>query len=328
MSVVEVGLILVLVALAVVVGFALRRSRAASRPPASAPLGGRLARSSAALGAALKTVLGSSRTEEMWQGVEDALVASDVGVAQAAAIVAQARHRRPSPEQVPEVLRSVLEGELAGRDRALRLGEVKPAVILVVGVNGVGKTTTIAKLAHRLAADGRVPLLAAADTFRAAADTQLRTWGERLGVDVVGGQEGADPAAVAHDAYAAARARGRDVVLVDTAGRLHSRHNLMAELAKIRRVLDGESGGVAEVLLVLDATGGQNAIAQVAEFTKAVGVTGIVLTKLDGTARGGVVLAVEKELGVPVKLIGLGEGLDDLVEFEPEAFVGALLADV
>ncbi len=200
-------------------------------------------------------------------------------------------------------------------------------MIVVVGVNGTGKTTSIAKLANRLKTAGREPLLGAADTFRAAADAQLRTWADRVGVQVVGGQPGADPAAVAFDALQAARARGREAVIVDTAGRLHSKHNLMEELGKVVRVLRREAGEVDEVLLVLDATTGQNGIAQVRQFTEAVGVTGIILTKLDGTARGGVAVAVERELGVPVKFIGVGEGMDDLLPFEPAEFVDALLED-
>jgi fused signal recognition particle receptor len=198
-------------------------------------------------------------------------------------------------------------------------------VILVVGVNGTGKTTTIAKLAGRLEEAGKTVVLAAADTFRAAAGAQLQTWGDRLGVDVVAGQEGGDPASVAYDAIGAARARGVDVVIVDTAGRLHAKKNLMAELGKIHRVAAGERGRVDEVLLVLDATGGQNGLTQVREFASAVPVTGVVLTKLDGTAKGGIVVAVERQLGVPVKFVGVGEGIADLAPFDPDIFVADLL---
>ena len=183
----------------------------------------------------------------------------------------------------------------------------------------------IAKIAHMLAAGGIVPLLAAADTFRPAAVEQLRQWGRRLGLDVVGGKEGGDPAAVAFDALAAARSRGRGAVVVDTAGRLHSRRDLMDELGKVVRVLEGEAGSIDEVLLVIDGTTGQNALAQARAFTEAVGVTGVVITKLDGTARGGIALAVEEELGLPIKLIGVGEDLGDLLIFAPEEFVDALL---
>ena len=198
-------------------------------------------------------------------------------------------------------------------------------MIVVVGVNGTGKTTTIAKLGSRLDSEGKSVLLAAADTFRAAAGEQLKTWGSRIGIAVVGGQEGGDPAAVVFDALASARSKGTDVVIVDTAGRLHDKRNLMAELSKIHRVADGDGGQVDEVLLVLDATAGQNGLTQVSAFSKAVPVSGIVLTKLDGTARGGIVIAIERRLGVPVKFVGIGEGVDDLVPFDPNSFVTELL---
>ncbi len=297
--------------------------------PPSRGIGARLSKTSRSLGGALRNVFGrSSMDREFWEGMEEALIAADVGVEAATEVVERVRADAPSDlDSARAALRDGLVAEFGERDRRLRLGEAKPALVLVVGVNGSGKTTSIAKLAKRLQADGKAPLLGAADTFRAGADAQLRTWGERLGVDVVGGQEGADPAAVAFDAYSAGRARGRDVVIVDTAGRLHSKTNLMSELSKIRRVLEREAGQVDEVLLVLDATSGQNGISQVEEFAQAVGVTGVVLTKLDGTARGGVVVAVEKRMGVPVKFIGVGEGVDDLVDFHPAEFVEALLAD-
>ena len=202
----------------------------------------------------------------------------------------------------------------------------KPAVILMIGVNGVGKTTTIGKLANRLKADGNRVLLAAGDTFRAAAAEQLSVWAERAQVEIVKHEEGSDPAAVVFDAMNAARARRVDVVLVDTAGRLHNKQNLMNELNKIRRVIDreGESSS-KEVLLVLDATTGQNGLIQAKQFSQSAGITGIVLTKLDGTAKGGVVLAIAKEMGVPVKYVGLGEGIDDLQPFDPAAFAEALV---
>ena len=300
--------------------------RTAVAPP---PLRRRLGRTTESLGGALRQVFGRGRLDqEFWDGMEEALIAADVGVTASTEIVERIQEDKPvDVEEAKAALRVELEQEFAGRDRALHLGDDKPAVVLIVGVNGSGKTTSIAKLARRLMSEGMTPLLGAADTFRAAADAQLRTWGERLDVDVVGGQEGSDPASVAFDSFAAARARGRDVVMVDTAGRLQSKHNLMSELSKIRRILEREAGHVDEVLLVLDATSGQNGINQVQEFTSAVGVTGIVLTKLDGTARGGVVVAVERQLGVPVKFVGLGEGIDDLVEFRPDEFVDALLAE-
>ncbi len=295
----------------------------------TSPLRDRLARSREALGGSLRTVFGRGRVdEELWNDLEEALIASDVGVEASTAIVDRVRERTPEGvEQAKTFLRDELLGVLSGRTRSLTLrGE--PAVILVVGVNGTGKTTSIGKISHRLRSEGRSPLLGAADTFRAAADTQLRTWADRVGIDMVGGQAGADPAAVAFDALSAARARANDVVIVDTAGRLHAKRNLMEELGKIRRVLEREAGAIGEVLLVLDATAGQNGIAQARSFAETASVTGIVLTKLDGTAKGGVVVAIEEQLGVPVKLIGVGEGIEDLIPFEPESFVDALLADV
>jgi fused signal recognition particle receptor len=201
----------------------------------------------------------------------------------------------------------------------------KPFVILAVGVNGVGKTTTIAKVAQRLAQSGRQPLLVAGDTFRAAAIDQLQVWADRIGAKVIRQRHGADPAAVAFDGIAAAKARAADVVLIDTAGRLHTKSNLMDELRKMKRVIGQELPGAPhEVLLVLDATVGQNALVQARQFHEAVGVTGIVLTKLDGTARGGIVVAIAEELNLPVRLIGVGEGIEDLQDFNPEAFVAAL----
>ena len=273
-------------------------------------------------------MLGRARVDDdFWEGLEEALLRADVGVEATTEIIERVKGDRPADcDEARAALHAEMLATFAGAERTLNLSG-RPAIVMVVGVNGVGKTTSIAKLAARLSDEGRTPLLGAADTFRAAADTQLRTWAERVGVDVVGGQGGADPAAVAFDAYQAARARGRDVLIVDTAGRLHSKHNLMAELEKIRRVLEREAGSVDEVLLVLDATAGQNGIAQARQFSDTVGVTGVILTKLDGTARGGIVVAVERQLGVPVKFIGLGEGVDDLVAFEPETFVKALLAD-
>jgi fused signal recognition particle receptor len=298
-------------------------------PAARAGLGERLSKSSRSLGGALRHVFSRSELDgEFWNEMEEALIGADVGVAAATDIVGRVRARHPDDAGAARtILEEELRAEFEGADRTLTLGDSKPAIVLVVGVNGAGKTTTIAKLAQRLQREGLSPLLGAADTFRAAADAQLRTWGERVGADVVGGQEGADPAAVAYDAYQAARSRGNDLVIVDTAGRLHSKHNLMAELAKIRRVLERDAGSIDEVLLVLDATAGQNGISQVQEFAGSIGITGIVLTKLDGTARGGVVVAVERELGVPVKFIGIGEGVEDLIPFVPGEFVAALLAD-
>ncbi len=249
---------------------------------------------------------------------------ADLGVETTERVVhaVQAEHPR-TEEDANRLLRETLLAEFVDAPRSLSL-EGSPAVVLVVGVNGTGKTTTIAKVARMLMSRGVSVILGAADTFRAAAGNQLKVWGERLATRVVVGAEGADPASVAFDAVDAARSSGVDVVIVDTAGRLHGRRNLMEELVKIHRVAGGDSG-VDEVLIVLDATAGQNGLAQVREFADAVPVTGIVLTKLDGTARGGIVVAVERELGVPVKFVGVGERVDDLAPFRPEDFVDALL---
>ncbi len=248
-------------------------------------------------------------------------------------LVEQATCARSGPGRPPSGWRLSPEGmELFPRrydTLALDLLEEhqRPGIVLVVGVNGTGKTTTVGKLALALAEEGKQPVLAAADTFRAAATEQLVIWGDRVGAPVVRHQQGADPAAVAFDGLASARARGADVLLVDTAGRLHTKVNLMEELRKLRRVLEREGGQVREVLLVLDATTGQNGLAQARQFTDAVGVTGVVLTKLDGTAKGGIVIAVQRDLGIPVKLVGLGEGPHDLAPFDPDAFVDALLSE-
>jgi fused signal recognition particle receptor len=289
---------------------------------------GRLGRSRAALGAALRGVFNRTSLDQgFWEALEEALIGADVGVASSASIVERVRRANPpDPASSRDLLARELTAAFDGADRRLDFVG-NPAVILVVGVNGSGKTTTIAKLAARMVADNRSPLLAAADTFRAAADAQLRSWADRVGVPVVSGREGSDPASVAFDALSSARAKGRDVLLVDTAGRLHSKQHLMAELAKIRRVLEREGGPVGESLLVLDASGGQNGINQVREFARAVGLTGIVLTKLDGTSKGGIVVAVERDLGVPVKFVGVGEGVDDLIPFDPSSFVSELLAE-
>ncbi|HJQ75874.1 MAG TPA: signal recognition particle-docking protein FtsY [Acidimicrobiia bacterium] len=275
------------------------------------------------LGAAVRRALGTSLDEPTWESLEEALLAADVGVEASADIVFRVRETRPDdPEDARRALAEILEAELEGKDRSLHLDGF-PAVVLVVGVNGTGKTTSIAKLAKRFQDDGMTVTLAAADTFRAGAAEQLQTWGDRVGARVVHGEEGGDPASVAYDSVDSARARGSDVVIIDTAGRLHGKRNLMAELEKIHRVAGGDR--VDEVLLVLDATAGQNGLTQVREFSETVPISGIVLTKLDGTARGGIVIAVERTLGVPVKFVGVGEGLDDLVHFDPETFVASLL---
>lgn len=275
------------------------------------------------LGSAIRRALGAGLDDHTWDEIETALLAADVGVEATGDIMTTIKGSRPETiEQATKAIGTGLKTELADKDREVRLNG-SPATILVVGVNGTGKTTTIAKLAKHFADQGRTVILGAADTFRAAAGEQLQTWGDRLGVQVVKGSEGGDPAAVAYDTIDSARARGIDVVIIDTAGRLHGKKNLMAELEKIHRVAGGDA--VSEVLLVLDATAGQNGLAQVREFSNAVPISGIVLTKLDGTARGGIVIAVERTLGVPVKFVGVGESLDDLVAFDPDSFVDSLL---
>ncbi len=265
--------------------------------------------------------------EEAWERIEEALLAADVGVPATVEIVQRLEAREPATS---EELLAELEGVVAelvtpaGEPRLALDGE--PTVILVVGVNGTGKTTTIGKLASRLRDAGHDVVLAAADTFRAAAEEQLEIWAGRAGADFVGSSRGADPAAVAFDAIEAARARGRDVVIVDTAGRLHTQANLMEELAKVRRVIGQRLDGAPhETLLVVDATTGQNGLQQARLFGAAVGVTGVALTKLDGTARGGIAVAIAHELGLPVKLIGVGESLDDLQPFDPRDFARALV---
>lgn len=264
--------------------------------------------------------------DSTWERLEEVLLRADVGVEPTKDIVDRVRSAGPSTmDEARPLLASALRSQFEESTRALALS-AKPSVILVVGVNGSGKTTSIAKLAHHLRGEGRSVLLGAADTFRAAAGEQLETWAKRVGVDLVMGQQGGDPASVAFDAISSAKAKGVDVVIIDTAGRLHGKKNLMAELQKIHRVASAEAT-VAEVLLVLDATSGQNGLAQVEQFGDAVSLTGIILAKLDGTARGGIVVAVENRLGVPVKFIGVGEGLDDLEEFEPDSFVSSLLED-
>ncbi|MDX3073014.1 signal recognition particle-docking protein FtsY [Streptomyces sp. MI02-7b] len=298
----------------------------------------RLSRSQNALGKGLLTLLSREHLDEdTWEEVEDTLLTADVGVAPTQELVERLRTRvRVIGTRTPAELRTLLREELLNLvgtdfDRALRTegkpnadGADQPAVLMVVGVNGTGKTTTTGKLARVLVADGRSVVLGAADTFRAAAADQLQTWGERVGARTVRGPEGGDPASVAFDAVKEGIAEGADVVLIDTAGRLHTKTGLMDELGKVKRVVE-KHGPVDEVLLVLDATTGQNGLVQARVFAEVVDITGIVLTKLDGTAKGGIVVAVQRELGVPVKLIGLGEGADDLAPFEPEAFVDALI---
>lgn len=300
----------------------------------------RLSRSQNSLGKGLLTLLSREHLDEdTWEEIEDTLLTADVGVAPTQELVERLRERvRVLGTRTPDELRTLLREELltligTDSDRSVHTepgvgvnGEEKPGVVLVVGVNGVGKTTTTGKLARVLVADGKSVVLGAADTFRAAAADQLQTWGERVGARTVRGPEGGDPASIAFDAVKEGIAENADVVLIDTAGRLHTKTGLMDELGKVKRVVE-KHGSVDEVLLVLDATTGQNGLVQARVFAEVVDITGIVLTKLDGTAKGGIVVAVQRELGVPVKLVGLGEGADDLAPFEPEAFVDALIGE-
>ncbi len=268
--------------------------------------------------------------DDFYDLLEETLILSDVGVDTALEISGEVKRRAKlgkckSAAEARDTLKDILTGLLSIGGTELNL-ENRPAVCLFIGVNGVGKTTTIGKLASRMKGEGQRVLMAAGDTFRAAAADQLEIWSERAGVDIIRQHEGADPAAVVFDACAAARARKADVILVDTAGRLHNKQNLMNELNKISRVIDRELPDASrETLLVLDATTGQNGLIQAKQFMESAGLTGVVLTKLDGTAKGGIVIAIARELGIPVKFIGVGEGIDDLMPFEPESFVEALL---
>ena len=275
-------------------------------------------------------ILGEKVDSVFLDELEEALVAADTGVQTASTVLADLterfkRNELSTPAQVRVRLKQILAEILLSASTPFSVTS-SPSTVLVVGVNGAGKTTTIGKLAHRLQQEGRKVMLAAADTFRAAAAEQLSIWGERAGIPVIKHKEGADPGAVVFDAISAAKARAADVLIVDTAGRLHTKSNLMEELKKVKRIMSRElPGAPQEVLLVLDATTGQNALVQARMFQEAVGVTGIVLTKLDGTAKGGIVFAISKELAIPVKFIGIGEAMEDLREFSPREFVEALL---
>jgi len=287
-----------------------------------------LARTRQTLTARLEQALRQPPGPQFYEALEAALIEGDVGVPTTAYVIDRLRARRDAtdPAALRRALREIMQ-ELLGAPSPLRL-DASPAVLLVLGVNGAGKTTSIGKLAHRLRAEGKSVLLAAADTFRAAAIDQLVIWGRRTGVDVVKHAPGADPAAVVYDAAHAVRSRGIDVLIVDTAGRLHTKVNLMEELKKIARVLSRElPDAPVERLLVLDASTGQNAIQQARLFHQAVTVTGIILAKLDGTAKGGAALAIGRELGLPVKFVGIGEGPDDLQPFDPQTYIDALLPD-
>ncbi|MFE1803150.1 MULTISPECIES: signal recognition particle-docking protein FtsY [unclassified Streptomyces] len=295
----------------------------------------RLSRSQNALGKGLLTLLAREHLDDdTWEEIEDTLLTADVGVQPTQELVERLRERvKVLGTRTPEELRGLLREELLTLlvpdfDRTVHTESPldTPGIVMVVGVNGTGKTTTTGKLARVLVADGKHVLLGAADTFRAAAADQLQTWGERVGARTVRGPEGGDPASIAFDAVKEGIQEGADVVLIDTAGRLHTKTGLMDELGKVKRVVE-KHAPLDEVLLVLDATTGQNGLVQARVFAEVVNITGIVLTKLDGTAKGGIVIAVQRELGVPVKLIGLGEGADDLAPFEPEAFVDALIGE-
>ena len=270
--------------------------------------------------------------DDLLEELEEALILSDVGASTAAKIVAEVEKRAKlrkttTADELRDLLREVLTDNMLDNQPLNTNG--KPAVILVIGVNGVGKTTSIGKLAARYVNEGKKVMLSAADTFRAAAADQLEIWAKRAGADIVRHGEGADPAAVVFDSISAAKARGSDIIIVDTAGRLHNKANLMNELAKIDRVISRELPDASrETLLVLDATTGQNAVHQAEEFNKAAELTGIILTKLDGTAKGGIVIAISAGLGVPVKLVGVGEGIDDLIDFDRAAFLEAILPPV
>jgi fused signal recognition particle receptor len=294
----------------------------------------RLGKARTAFAGYLGSVLGRSGIDDQtWDDLEEALIRADVGVAATMDLLDHLRERvsaekLETPEQLLEALKVEMKQRVGAFDRSLsrHTDEGRTPVWLIVGVNGAGKTTTIGKLASREAAEGRSVLVAAGDTFRAAAAEQLHTWAERTGADYVRGAEGSDPSSVIFDGVQRAASRGHALVLADTAGRLHTKVNLMEELSKVRRVADREPGQVAEVLLVIDATTGQNGLMQAKQFAEAAAVTGVVLTKLDGSARGGIVIAIQSELGIPVKLVGVGETVADLIDFDPDEFVEALVA--
>lgn len=307
--------------------------------PPTAPLSSmerfrlRLGRTRGAFGTRIAGIFGRGITEEAWEELEESLIAADVGVEASVEIVEGLRERARveglrTGEEALALLKEVLRLELSVADRSLARRADGTTVWLVTGVNGTGKTTSIGKLAARHGRAGEQVVLAAADTFRAAASEQLELWGERAGARVVRHGPGADPAAVAFDGYAAAKAAGADLLLVDTAGRLQNKRELMDELSKVKRVLERDAGPCDEVLLVLDGTTGQNGLSQARAFMEAVDVSGVILTKLDGTAKGGIVIAIQRQLGIPVKLVGLGEEVDDLADFDPDAFVEALFAEV
>ena len=299
-------------------------------PPAAKPrLRDRLAKTRASFAALTRR---GAVDQDAWDELEEALLLADVGMSTTQDILSDAQARAKDQkvadlDGLRPVVREVLLDVLGDADRSLHLTPGERNVWMFVGVNGVGKTTTIGKLASIQVAEGHKVMLAAADTFRAAAADQLTHWAERSGTDLVRGEEGADPGSIVFDAMAAAGPRHIDLVMIDTAGRLHTKSNLMEELKKLRRIVDRTPDSLREVLLVIDASTGQNGLAQARQFADAVDVTGVVLTKLDGTAKGGIVLAIQRELGLPVKVVGVGEGIEDLIAFDPAEFVDALLGD-
>lgn len=307
-------------------------SSAPAEPIVVATVEDKIEKSRGVFSKALASIRGRGRIDqETWNDLEETLLRSDVGVGVCDSLLASLKsavkdQNIASPDALVAELRSEMKSQLSTADRSLRIDKTNaPSIWLFVGVNGVGKTTTIGKLGAAKADEGIKVLMAAGDTFRAAAAEQLHTWAERSGAEFVRGSEGGDPASVIYDGIQAAGARGVQLVLADTAGRLQNKQNLMDELKKVRRVADRGPGAVTEVLLVIDATTGQNGLSQAREFAAATDVTGVVLTKLDGSAKGGIVFAIETTLGIPVKLVGLGEGINDLVTFDPDEFVDALL---
>ncbi len=303
-------------------------------PEAPPRLRDRLGKARSAFAGYVGGILGRSGIdEETWDDLEEALIRADVGVGPTTELLDHLRQRVKdegitAPAELLEALKAELKTRVGAFDRRLNrtVDQGRTPVWLIVGVNGAGKTTSIGKMAAREAAEGRTVLMAAGDTFRAAAAEQLETWAERTGSDFVRGAEGGDPSSVIFDGVQRAASRGHSLVLADTAGRLHTKVNLMEELSKVRRIADREPGQVAEVLLVIDATTGQNGLAQAKQFAEAADVTGVILTKLDGSARGGIVVAIQTELGIPVKLVGVGETVADLIDFEPDEFVDAIFA--
>ncbi|HAT09867.1 MAG TPA: signal recognition particle-docking protein FtsY [Planctomycetes bacterium] len=293
-----------------------------------------LAKTRQVIGGALRKLIGGGRTIDaaFLQELEDTLLSADIGIAKTDEIIAELKTRFTAGEvakgeDLLAFLKASLRTELAAEQTELRFQPSGPTVVLIVGVNGAGKTTTLAKLAHHLTGQGKKVLIAAGDTYRAAAIEQLQIWATRAKVDIVKGEQGGDAAAIAFDAVAAAQARGSDVVLIDTAGRLHNKDHLMRELEKIRRVIQKRIPDAPhEVLLVLDATAGQNAVQQAKVFKESMGVTGLVITKLDGTAKGGIAITIKRELGLTVRYIGVGEGMDDLQPFDPDAYIEAIFA--